>query len=96
MTTPPTLAPFARYMSLRQAGADSRFGDEMHDIMERISAPTQKPSSLRRGALLELAQKVQEKDFRRQFRNHGEGGLFKQVGDRRWTSLADLLLSRFS
>ncbi|KAH8887469.1 hypothetical protein GQ53DRAFT_749953, partial [Thozetella sp. PMI_491] len=65
---------------LRQAGANSRFGDEMDDIMDRISAPTAKPSSLRRGALLELAQKVQEKDFRRQFRNHGEGSLFKNVG----------------
>ena len=65
---------------LRQAGANSRFGDEMHDIIDRISAPTPKPSSLRRGALLELAQRVQEKEFRRQFRNHGEGDLFKQVG----------------
>ncbi|KAH8908774.1 hypothetical protein BR93DRAFT_910572 [Coniochaeta sp. PMI_546] len=63
---------------LRQAGANSRFSDEMEDILDRIGSPSSKPSSLRRGALLELAQKMKETDFRRQFRNHGNnGGLFK-------------------
>ncbi|KAK4137595.1 hypothetical protein BT67DRAFT_453863 [Trichocladium antarcticum] len=65
---------------LRQAGANSRFADEMDDILDRVGAPSAKPSSLRRGALLELAQKMKHKDFRQQFRNHGDGGnLFKYL-----------------
>jgi hypothetical protein len=65
---------------LRQAGANSRFSDEMDDILDRIGAPSSQPSSLRRGALLELAQKMREKSFRRQFRNHGgDGGLFNHL-----------------
>lgn len=59
---------------LRQAGANSRFSDEMSDILDRIGSPGAKPSSLRRGALLELAQKIKEADFRRQFRNHSNNG----------------------
>jgi len=67
---------------LRQAGANSRFADEMDDIMDRIGSPSTKTSSLRRGALLELAQKMKSKEFRRQFRNHGdEGNLFKSLGN---------------
>ncbi|KAK3325636.1 wings apart-like protein regulation of heterochromatin-domain-containing protein [Apodospora peruviana] len=66
---------------LRQAGANSRVADEMDDILDRIGSPSSgKPSSLRRGALLELAQKIKEKEFRRQFRNHSsDGGLFKSL-----------------
>lgn len=65
---------------LRQAGANSRFADEMDDILDRIGHPTPQPSSLRRGALLELAQKMREKAFRRQFRSHsGDGGLFNNL-----------------
>ncbi|KAL2133549.1 hypothetical protein VTI74DRAFT_2161 [Chaetomium olivicolor] len=67
---------------LRQAGANSRFTDEMDDILDRVGSPSAKPSSLRRGALLELAQKMKHKDFRQQFRNHSDGGsLFKSLGD---------------
>lgn len=67
---------------LRQAGANSRFSDEMDDILDRIGSPSAKPSSLRRGALLELAQKMKQADFRRQFRNHSsDGGLFKGLAD---------------
>jgi hypothetical protein len=67
---------------LRQAGANSRFSDEMEDILDRIGSPSAKPSSLRRGALLELAQKMKEADFRRQFRNHSSnGGLFKGLAN---------------
>lgn len=66
---------------LRQAGANSRFADEMDDIMDRIGTPTGKPSPLRRGALLELAQRMNAKEFRRQFRNHNDdGGLVKSLG----------------
>jgi hypothetical protein len=65
---------------LRQAGANSRFADEMDDILDRVGSPSAKPSSLRRGALLELAQKMKHKDFRQQFRNHSDGGsLFKSL-----------------
>ncbi|GAB1314316.1 Wings apart-like protein C-terminal domain-containing protein [Madurella fahalii] len=67
---------------LRQAGANSRFADEMDDILDRIGSPSAKPSSLRRGALLEVAQKMKHKDFRQQFRNHSDGGnLFKSLGE---------------
>lgn len=67
---------------LRQAGANSRFSDEMDDMLDRIGAPSQKPSSLRRGALFELAQKMQDKSFRRQFRSHsGDAGLFKLLAE---------------
>jgi hypothetical protein len=69
---------------LRQAGANSRFSDEMADILDRIGSPSTKPSSLRRGALLELAQKMKEKSFRLQFRNHsGDGDLFKGLSTER-------------
>ena len=67
---------------LRQAGANSRFADEMDDILDRVGSPSAKPSSLRRGALLELAQKMKHKDFRQQFRNHSDGGsLFRSLPD---------------
>lgn len=58
---------------LRQSGANIRTSDQMGDIFERVGAPSSKPSSLRRGALLELAQKMKAQSFRRQFRNHGGG-----------------------
>ncbi|KAL2191280.1 hypothetical protein L209DRAFT_776227 [Thermothelomyces heterothallicus CBS 203.75] len=68
---------------LRQAGANSRFADEMDDILDRAGLPSSaKPSSLRRGALLEVAQKLKDKDFRQQFRNHSDGGnLFRSLAD---------------
>ncbi|KAK3399006.1 hypothetical protein B0T20DRAFT_188717 [Sordaria brevicollis] len=56
---------------LRQAGANSRFADEIEDILDRVGSPSEKPSSLRRGALFELARKTKEKSFRSQLRNHG-------------------------
>lgn len=67
---------------LRQAGANSRFSDELVDIMDRIGAvSTGKPSSTRRSALLEMAQKLQDKSFMRHFRDHGsETQLFRDVG----------------
>ena len=67
---------------LRQAGANSRFADEMDDILDRVGSPSAKPSSLRRGALLELAQKMKHKDFRQQFRNHSDGeSLFRSLAN---------------
>ncbi|KAK3308656.1 wings apart-like protein regulation of heterochromatin-domain-containing protein [Chaetomium strumarium] len=67
---------------LRQAGANSRFADEMDDILDRVGSPSDETSSLRRGALLEVAQKMKHKDFRLQFRNHSGGeSLFKSLGN---------------
>ncbi|KAK4669699.1 uncharacterized protein QC763_205260 [Podospora pseudopauciseta] len=67
---------------LRQAGANSRFADEMGDIVDRIGVPSPKASSLRKGALLELAQKMKTKEFRRQFRDHsGDEALFRSLGE---------------
>jgi len=68
---------------LRQAGANSRFADELDDILDRVgspSAPSVKPSSQRRGALLELSEKLRDKAFQGQFRNHsGEESLFRDL-----------------
>ncbi|KAF5661974.1 wings apart [Fusarium denticulatum] len=55
---------------LRRAGANNRFADEMEDLLARIGTPGSSSSSLRRGALLELSQKLQNKDFISQFRDH--------------------------
>ncbi|KAH7152542.1 hypothetical protein B0J13DRAFT_658987 [Dactylonectria estremocensis] len=55
---------------LRRAGANNRFADEMEDLLARIGTPSMNPSSMRRNALLELAQKLQRKDFISQFRDH--------------------------
>lgn len=67
---------------LRQAGANSRYADELLDIMDRIGAPSSgRPSSARRSALLEMMQKLQEKSFLRHFRDQGaEMQLFCAVG----------------
>lgn len=67
---------------LRQAGANSRYADELVDIMDRVGAPSSgKPSSARRSALLEMVQKLQEKSFLRHFRDQGaEMQLFRNVG----------------
>lgn len=67
---------------LRQAGANSRYADELVDIMDRVGAPScNKPSSARRSALLEMVQKLQEKSFLRHFRDQGaEMQLFHAVG----------------
>jgi len=68
---------------LRQAGANSRFADELDDILDRVGSPSAssvKPSSQRRGALLELSVKLGEKAFQSQFRNHsGEESLFRHL-----------------
>jgi hypothetical protein len=67
---------------LRQSGANIRTSDQMGDILERVGSPSAKPSSLRRGALLELAQKMKDQSFRRQFRNdRGSGELFKRLAE---------------
>ncbi|CAD6439625.1 430d98cd-2ba1-4497-8085-3012c0a48a1d [Sclerotinia trifoliorum] len=67
---------------LRQAGANSRFADEVEDLLDRIGKPTAKPSSLRRSGLLDLGIKMKDKAFVRQFRAHGaEQRLFVDLGE---------------
>ncbi|CAM1508530.1 Fc.00g053780.m01.CDS01 [Cosmosporella sp. VM-42] len=66
---------------LRRAGANNRFADEMEDLLTRIGTPGQQPVFMRRNALLELAQKLQHKDFISQFRDHAtRDGVVRQIG----------------
>ncbi|KAI9646943.1 hypothetical protein NHQ30_004943 [Ciborinia camelliae] len=66
---------------LRQAGANSRFVDEVEDLLDRIGKPAAKPSSMRRSGLLDLGIKMKDKAFVRQFRAHGaEQRLFVDIG----------------
>ncbi|KAH8598039.1 wings apart-like protein regulation of heterochromatin-domain-containing protein [Bisporella sp. PMI_857] len=66
---------------LRQAGANSRFLDEIEDLLDRIGKPAAQPSSSRRSSLLELAGKFKDKNFVRQFRSNGiEQRLFVHLG----------------
>lgn len=66
---------------LRQAGANSRSADEIEDLLARVGRPSGKPSSARRNALIELSQKMQDKNFVRRFRDHnGDRSLYEQVG----------------
>ncbi|OAA66221.1 Wings apart-like protein [Cordyceps fumosorosea ARSEF 2679] len=66
---------------LRRAGANNRFSDEMDDLLSRIGKPSAIPSSLRRNALCELANKLQRKDFASQFRDHAaRDNVVKAIG----------------
>ena len=56
---------------LRQAGANNRFLDEVEDLLDRIGTPSSPPSSMRRAGLLDLANKMKDKEFERKFRAHG-------------------------
>lgn len=56
---------------LRQAGANSRVADTMQDLADQIGAPSSKPSSSRRAALLQIAEKMKDKAFMQQCRDHG-------------------------
>lgn len=65
---------------LRQAGANTRVADEMQDLAEQIGVPALKPSSSRRAALLRIAEEMKNKDFMRQFRDHGiDAVVFKGI-----------------
>lgn len=55
---------------LRRAGVNHRFSDEVEDLVSRISHPTSTPSTMRRNALCELAQKLRREGFAAQFRDH--------------------------
>ena len=66
---------------LRQAGANNRFLDEIEDLLDRIGSPTPQPSSMRRSGLLDLASKIKDKNFTRQFRSNGvDTRLFVHMG----------------
>jgi hypothetical protein len=66
---------------LRQAGANSRFMDEIEDLLDRIGSPTTASTSMRRSGLLDIASKIKDKSFTRQFHSHGvEQRLFLHMG----------------
>ncbi|KAI1106104.1 hypothetical protein F4804DRAFT_302309 [Jackrogersella minutella] len=66
---------------LRQAGANSRVADTMSDLADQIGTPGSKPSSSRRAALLQVAEKIKDKTFMWQCRDHGvEAALLKDMG----------------
>ncbi|KAL0944169.1 rheb small monomeric gtpase [Colletotrichum truncatum] len=70
--------------ALRQAGANHRFADSMADLLERVGTPQpakSQSSRTRRTALLELASKLRDKTFVRQFRDQGaKDALFQAIG----------------
>lgn len=66
---------------LRQAGANNRFNDELDDFLDRIGSPGGANASMRRSGLLDLANKLKDKNFARQFRsNAAEEKLFVHLG----------------
>ncbi|KAI1429475.1 wings apart-like protein regulation of heterochromatin-domain-containing protein [Xylaria sp. FL1777] len=65
---------------LRQAGANSRVADAMQDLVDQIGKPGANSSS-RRAALLQVAEKMRDKTFVRQCRDHGvESIMLKDIG----------------
>ncbi|KAI0408148.1 wings apart-like protein regulation of heterochromatin-domain-containing protein [Xylaria palmicola] len=65
---------------LRQAGANSRVADAMQDLIDQIGEPGTSASS-RRAALLQVAEKLRDKTFIRQCRDHGvESVMLKDIG----------------
>ncbi|KAG5953897.1 hypothetical protein E4U53_000368 [Claviceps sorghi] len=67
---------------LRRAGANNRFADEMDDLLYRIGLPSTDVLTMRRNALCELVQKLQRKDFLRQFRDHASrDAIVREIGN---------------
>ncbi|KAI0398233.1 hypothetical protein F5Y17DRAFT_411522 [Xylariaceae sp. FL0594] len=67
---------------LRQAGANSRVADAMQDLVDQIGKPGTGSPSSRRAALLQVAEKMHDKTFIRQCRNHGvESALLANLGE---------------
>jgi hypothetical protein len=74
---------------LRQAGANRRFIDAMEDLLDRIENP-----STRRSGLLDLAQKMEEKDFHHKFFSNGmEHRLYPHLEQERDVISGFLILS---
>ncbi|KAL7625463.1 hypothetical protein AAE478_004683 [Parahypoxylon ruwenzoriense] len=79
---------------LRQAGANSRVADTMQDLTDQIGTPGNGPSSSRRAALLQVAEKIRDKAFMRQCRDHGvEAAFLKDMGKESDTISGYLILS---
>ncbi|KAI1754429.1 wings apart-like protein regulation of heterochromatin-domain-containing protein [Xylaria castorea] len=79
---------------LRQAGANSRVADAMQDLVDQIGEPGTGPSSSRRAALLQVAEKLRDKTFIRQCRDHGvESVMLKRIGEEADTICGYLILS---
>ncbi len=65
---------------LRQAGAESRFKDEVEDLLERIGKPTLQ-NTTRRSGLMELADRMRDKLFYTKFISSGlDQRLFLHLG----------------
>jgi hypothetical protein len=78
-----TVSAIRSVHELRLAGANNRFLDEVQDFLERIGSPAKTPSaaSMRRSGLLDLASKMKDKAFSKQFRDNGvEQRLFLHLG----------------
>ncbi|KAI1500919.1 hypothetical protein F5X99DRAFT_384369 [Biscogniauxia marginata] len=74
---------------LRQAGANSRVADAMQDLVDQMRTP-----GTRRSALLQVAEKIKDKTFMRQCRDHGvEATILKDVGKETDTISGFLILS---
>jgi hypothetical protein len=79
---------------LRQAGANSRFMDEVDDLLDRIGSPNGTQTSSRRSGLLDMANQLKDKSFARQFRsNHVEQRLFVHLGQETDTITGYILVS---
>ncbi|KAI1129463.1 wings apart-like protein regulation of heterochromatin-domain-containing protein [Nemania abortiva] len=78
---------------LRQAGANSRVADAMQDLVDQIGEPSTN-SSTRRAALFQVAEKMRDKTFIRQCRDHGvESIMLKDIGKEADTICCYLILS---
>ncbi|KAI0977320.1 wings apart-like protein regulation of heterochromatin-domain-containing protein [Xylaria arbuscula] len=78
---------------LRQAGANSRVADAMQDLIDQMGKPGANVSS-RRAALLQVAEKMRDKSFVRQCRDHGvESVMLKDIGKETDIICAYLILS---
>ncbi|KAI0434637.1 wings apart-like protein regulation of heterochromatin-domain-containing protein [Xylaria sp. FL1042] len=80
---------------LRQAGANSRVADAMQDLVDQIGKPGTNSSS-RRAALLQVAEKMRDKTFIRQCRDHGvESIMLQDIGKETDIICCYLILSSF-
>ncbi|KAI1312878.1 wings apart-like protein regulation of heterochromatin-domain-containing protein [Xylaria venustula] len=78
---------------LRQAGANSRVADAMQDLIDQMGKPGANVSS-RRAALLQVTEKLRDKSFVRQCRDHGvESVMLKDIGKETDIICAYLILS---
>lgn len=66
---------------LKQAGKNNRDADDMIDLSDQIGLPSATPSSSRRAALLQAAEKMRQKEYRQHLRDYGvEAMIFRDIG----------------